>query len=79
MNRRVVITGLGTVNPTGLSVQESWDNITNGRSGIGPITNFDASEFQVKVAGELKGFDPTRYMEAREARRVGNSCQTRLH
>jgi beta-ketoacyl-acyl-carrier-protein synthase II len=69
MTRRVVITGLGTVNPTGLSVQESWDNITNGRSGIGPITNFDASEFQVKVAGELKGFDPTRYMEAREARR----------
>jgi 3-oxoacyl-[acyl-carrier-protein] synthase II len=69
MMHRVVITGVGTVNPTGLSVSESWDNITNGRSGICPITSFDASDFLVKVAGEVKHFDPTRYMEAREARR----------
>jgi beta-ketoacyl-acyl-carrier-protein synthase II len=69
MTRRVVITGLGTVNPTGLSVSESWDNIVNGRTGIGPIAHFDAADYQVKVAGEVKGFDPTRYMEPREARR----------
>ena len=69
MMHRVVITGLGTVNPTGLSVDESWDNIVNGRTGIGPITNFDTTDFLVKVAGEVKHFDPTRYMEAREVRR----------
>jgi beta-ketoacyl-acyl-carrier-protein synthase II len=69
MNHRVVITGVGTVNPTGLSVAESWDNITNGRSGICPITNFDTTDYLVKVAGEVKHFEPTRYMEPREARR----------
>jgi len=69
MAQRVVITGLGTINPTGHNVQQSWDNITNGRSGIGPITNFDISNFLVKVAGEVKDFDPAKFMEAREARR----------
>jgi 3-oxoacyl-(acyl-carrier-protein) synthase len=69
MTRRVVITGVGTINPTGNSVAESWDNITNGRSGIAPITLFDTTNFLVKVGGEVKGFDPTKYMDAREARR----------
>jgi beta-ketoacyl-acyl-carrier-protein synthase II len=69
MNRRVVITGLGTVNPCGLSVTETWANMSNGRSGIGPLTHFDASAWNVKVAGEVKNFDPTRYIEAKEARR----------
>ncbi len=69
MTRRVVITGLGTINPTGNTVAESWDNIVNGRSGIGPITHFDTSNYLVKVAGEVKGFDPAQFMEAREARR----------
>ncbi len=69
MAHRVVITGLGTINPTGLTVQQSWENITNGRSGIGPITNFDTSDYLVKVAGEVRGFDPAQYMEAREVRR----------
>ncbi len=69
MAQRVVITGLGTINPTGLNVKASWDNIINGRSGIGPITNFDVSNFLVKAAGQVKNFDPTQYMEAREARR----------
>jgi beta-ketoacyl-acyl-carrier-protein synthase II len=69
MTRRVVITGLGTINPTGHSVPESWDNIINGRSGIAPITLFDTTDFLVKVAGEVKGFEATKYMEAREARR----------
>jgi len=69
MTRRVVITGLGTINPTGNTVAESWDNIVNGRSGIGPITHFDTGNYLVKVAGEVKGFDPAQFMEAREARR----------
>jgi beta-ketoacyl-acyl-carrier-protein synthase II len=69
MTRRVVITGLGTINPTGHTVQESWDSVVNGRTGIGPITNFNNSQYLVKVAGEVKNFDPAKYMEAREARR----------
>ena len=66
---KIVITGMGTVNPTGLSLTESWDNIIHGRSGIGPITHFDTSEWNVKIAGELKNFDPEQYMDAKEARR----------
>lgn len=69
MTHRVVITGLGTVNPVGLNVRETWDNISNGRSGIAPITNFDTTDFLVKVAGEVKNFDPAQYMDAKEARR----------
>jgi beta-ketoacyl-acyl-carrier-protein synthase II len=69
MTRRVVITGLGTINPTGHNVAESWDNVTNGRSGIRPITHFDTSNYLVKVAGEVKGFDPAKHMDAREVRR----------
>ena len=69
MMHRVVVTGVGTVNPTGLTVAESWDNIINGRSGICPITSFKTNDYLVKVAGEVKNFDPTRYMEAREVRR----------
>jgi beta-ketoacyl-acyl-carrier-protein synthase II len=70
MTRRVVITGLGTVNPCGNNVAQTWDNVTHGRSGIAPITNFDATSFQVKVLGEVKGFDPTTAMEAKEVRRT---------
>ncbi len=69
MMHRVVITGLGTVNPTGLSVSESWNNVVNGRSGICPITSFDTTDYLVKVAGEVKQFDANRYMDARDARR----------
>ena len=69
MMHRVVVTGMGTVNPVGLSVAETWQNITNGVSGVAPIANFDASNYQVKVACEVKNFDPTKYMDAREVRR----------
>jgi beta-ketoacyl-acyl-carrier-protein synthase II len=57
------------VNPTGLTVAESWHNIVNGRSGICPITLFDATDYLVRVAGEVKNFEPTRYMDPREVRR----------
>ncbi|MGD8403316.1 MAG: beta-ketoacyl-ACP synthase II [Anaerolineales bacterium] len=69
MQERVVITGMGTVNPLGLNVSETWENVTNGVSGVGPITLFDASDLQVQIACELKDFEPGQYMEAREARR----------
>ncbi len=69
MPQRVVITGMGTVNPTGLSVQESWDNLIHGVSGVGPITHFDASDLQVRIAAEVKGFNPADYMDLKDARR----------
>src|SRR3990170_7714299 len=66
---RVVITGMGTVNPLGLTVEESWRNAVNGVSGVGPITLFDPSALNVHFAAEVKGFEPDRYMDAKEARR----------
>lgn len=70
---KIVITGMGTVNPLGLTVAESWQNVINGVSGVGPITLFDtenwAHEWTVKIAAEVKNFDPTQYMDAKEARR----------
>ena len=68
--RRVVVTGLGIVSPVGNTVQESWDNIVAGKSGIGPITRFDASAFKSRIAGEVKGFDVTAYLAPKEARRM---------
>lgn len=66
---RIVITGMGTVNPVGLSVEETWRNITEGVSGVAPITLFDDSNLQVHIACEVKGFNPENYMDSREARR----------
>ena len=68
--RRVVVTGLGLVSPVGNSVPEAWDNLTAGRSGIGPITRFDASALSARIAGEVKNFDVTAYLSAKEARRM---------
>jgi beta-ketoacyl-acyl-carrier-protein synthase II len=69
MLEKVVITGMGTVNALGNSVEESWDNAVNGVSGLGPITQFDTSDFLVKIACEVKNFDPTQHVDAREVRR----------
>ena len=66
---RIVITGRGTVNPVGLNVVETWRNITAGVSGVGPITQFDASDLQVHIAAEVKGFDATTVIPGRETRR----------
>jgi len=66
---RIVITGMGTVNPLGLNVQDTWKNVLEGVSGVGPITQFDHSKMQVHIAAEVKGFDPTHVVEPREARR----------
>ena len=68
--RRVVVTGLGLVSPVGNSVPEAWENLVAGKSGIGPITRFDASAYSVRIAGEVKGFDVAAYLSAKEARRM---------
>jgi len=68
--RRVVVTGLGAVTPVGLSVAETWNNLLSGVSGIALITQFDASNFDTKFAGELKGFDPLTVMDRKLAQRV---------
>jgi len=68
--RRVVVTGLGVVSPVGNSVPEAWDNLTAGRSGIGRITKFDPAAFKAQIAGEVKNFDVTAYLSAKEARRM---------
>ena len=67
--RRVVVTGLGIVSPVGIGVPAAWDAILAGRSGIGPITQFDASGFPSRIAGEVKDFDVAKYLSAKEARR----------
>jgi len=69
MQDRIVITGMGTVNPLGLSVMETWGNLIAGNSGVGPITLFDSSPLQVHIAAEVKGFKPENFMDAKEARR----------
>lgn len=67
--KRVVITGVGTVNPLGNSVQEYWENLKNGVSGAAPITHFDASKYTTQFACEVKGFDPLDYVEKKEVRK----------
>ncbi len=67
--KRVVITGVGTVNPLGNSVEEYWENLKNGVSGAGPITHFDASKHTTQFACEVKGFDATQYMDRKDARK----------
>jgi 3-oxoacyl-[acyl-carrier-protein] synthase II len=70
VKRRVVITGLGIVSPVGNDLASAWDNIVNGRSGIARITRFDASVLTTHIAGEVKNFDVTDYMPAKEARQM---------
>ncbi len=69
MTHRVVVTGMGTINPLGHDLDQTWSALLAGTSGVGPITQFDASELLVKIACEIKGFEPEKFMEAREARR----------
>ena len=69
------MTGLGVISPVGIGVEPFWSNLVEGRSGIGPITHFDASQLDCRFAGEVKDFDPTRYMERKEARHMDRFAQ----
>jgi len=68
MKRRVVVTGVGLVTPVAIGTEETWQGLLAGKSGIGPITHFDSTDFATHFAGEIKGFDVTRWMTSREAR-----------
>ena len=68
--RRVVVTGMGIISPVGNTVDEAWNNIVNGKSGIGPITHFDASDFPTHFAGEVRDFDVTKYLSKKDARKM---------
>lgn len=70
MKRRVVITGLGIVSPVGNDVETAWDNLIHGRSGIGTVTRFDASVLNSQIAGEVRDFDVTAYIGAKEAKQM---------
>ncbi|MEQ8033416.1 beta-ketoacyl-ACP synthase II [Xanthomonas sp. WHRI 6106] len=70
MSRRVVVTGMGIVSPLGNDLASSWDGIIHGRSGIGPITQIDASQFTTKIAGEIKNFDPTLFVSAKDVKKM---------
>ncbi len=70
MNKRVVITGLGLVTPVGVGVEESWESLCSGKSGVGEITRFDTSDYQTKIAAEVKNFHPEDFMPKKDARRV---------
>ena len=67
---RVVITGMGAVTPLALNMDDTWKGLLEGRSGINTIQKFDTSELRCKYAGEVKNFDPTNYMDRKEARRL---------
>jgi 3-oxoacyl-[acyl-carrier-protein] synthase II len=73
--RRVVVTGLGMVSPLGLTVASTWEGIVAGKSGIGRITRFDTTGLETTIAGEVKGFDPTEYMDRKEVRRADRFAQ----
>lgn len=72
---RVVITGVGAITPVGNTARASWESLLVGRSGIGPITQFDTSGFPIRIAGEVKDFDPADFMEKKEARRISRGSQ----
>jgi 3-oxoacyl-[acyl-carrier-protein] synthase II len=78
VSSRIVVTGMGAVTSLGLSVQESWEGLVAGRSGISHITAFDASDLPVRIAGEVKGLDVSEYIDAREARRMARCSHLAL-
>ena len=75
MKRRVAVTGLGVISPVGNDVASFWTALKEGRSGVGPITRYDASRTEAKIAAEVKGFDPILYMDKKEARKMANFAQ----
>lgn len=75
MRKRVVITGLGAITPVGNTAELFWQSLLAGQSGIGMITRFDATDYDAKIAGEVKGFEPTEFIDKKEARRMDRFTQ----
>ena len=78
MTRRVVVTGVGLVCALGIGTEESWKNLIGGQSGVGPITHFDTTDFDCKIAGEIKNFDPFLWIEKKELKKMGRFIQLAL-
>jgi len=78
VNRRVVVTGVGLLCGCGIGTEEVWKNIVAGASGIGPITLFDASAHDSRIAGEVRGFDPLHWVEKKEIKKMGRFIQFAL-
>jgi 3-oxoacyl-[acyl-carrier-protein] synthase II len=70
LTRRVVVTGIGLVSPVGIGTQANWEALSSGVSGIGPITKFDPSQFACRIAGEVKGFDPLRFVDKKDVKKM---------
>ena len=75
MDRRVVVTGMGAITPIGNNVEEYWKGLQEGKCGIDTITTFDTSDFKVKLAGEVKNYNPEEYFDKRSARRLDKFAQ----
>ena len=75
LDQRVVVTGIGAVTPIGLNIDEFWQGLIKGRSGVGMITLFDSAKYPIKIAAEVKGFDPAKYMSLKRADRTGRCTQ----
>ncbi len=70
MNRRVVVTGIGLVSALGVGTEATWEGLCAGRSGVGPITKFDATAFAARIAAEVKGFDPLQYVDKKDVKKM---------
>ncbi|MCI6157987.1 MAG: beta-ketoacyl-ACP synthase II [Selenomonadaceae bacterium] len=75
MDKRIVITGLGAISPIGIGKEAFWEGLMEGRNGIGKITRFDATEYKSQIAGEVKDFDPTEYIDKKESKRMDRYAQ----
>lgn len=75
MKKRVVVTGMGAVTPVGIGKEEFWDSLLAGKSGVGKITRFDATQYSTQIAGEVKNFDPAQYIDKKEAKRMDRCTQ----
>src|SRR5437879_2855477 len=73
--RRVAVTGMGFITPIGNDRGTVWSNLVEGVSGVGPITRFDTTDYSTRIAAEVKGFQPERYMDKKTARHLGRYCQ----
>jgi len=75
LSRRVVVTGIGLVSPLAVGTEETWEGVRCSRCGIGPITHFDAAAFTTRIAGEVKGFEPEKYIDRKEIKKMGRFMQ----